>query len=116
MATRIILRRTARGAVILAAAFSVTAPSGPASAQVTPAPGGGPVIVPGLGQGPAQCSPSSAEGQGSPNTTTAAVCNAGGLVFIGPALGGVSTAIGPTTIGPAVVGNSNVSAGNGIAS
>jgi hypothetical protein len=58
------------------------------------------------------CAHKSVEGQGATAGTTDQVCNAGGLVYVGPAIGQVATVIGPTIIGPAVVGNLVVSAGN----
>jgi hypothetical protein len=45
--------------------------------------------------------------------TTAQVC--GGLSFIGPAVGQISGAIGPTIISPAVVGSSIVTGTNIVA-
>jgi hypothetical protein len=53
------------------------------------------------------------ERQGGTAGTVAKVCQGGGLVFIGPAVGQVAAVIGPTVIGPAQVG-AIVSAGDAI--
>ena len=54
-------------------------------------------------------------GQGTTAGTVASVCQGAGLAFIGPAIGQVTSVIGPTIIGPAVVGNVVVSGGSGAA-
>jgi hypothetical protein len=58
--------------------------------------------------------PSGPSGQGTGNVGEVhnQVCEAGGLTFVGPAIGQIATVIGPTIIGPAVIGNSVVSAGD----
>lgn len=53
-----------------------------------------------------------ATGQGETAGTTAEVCQGGGLVFIGPAVGQIAAVTGPTIISPAVLGTVVVSAGN----
>jgi hypothetical protein len=65
----------------------------------------------GLSGGPEACSSRSAEQQGATAGTETKVCQGGGLVFVGPAVGQVATVIGPTVIGPAQV-SAVVSAGN----
>jgi hypothetical protein len=67
----------------------------------------------GAGTGASGCGPSvGSELLGRTGGQDATICSAG-LVFVGPAVGAVSSVIGPTIISPAVVGNSIiVSAGS----
>jgi hypothetical protein len=60
--------------------------------------------------------PTGGEGQGGTGGTAAQACLGAGLSFIGPAIGQISSVIGPTIIGPAVVGTLIVSAGDAAAS
>lgn len=64
-----------------------------------------------LSGGPDACSSHTAEQQGANAGTESKVCQGGGLVFVGPAVGQVATVIGPTVIGPAQV-SAVVSAGS----
>jgi hypothetical protein len=95
--------RTRLAAVAAASAtLAVTAPISSAGAQeISPAPfpagGGCPVIV----------SPS---GLGDQGATSNQICGAG-LVFIGPAIGQVSSVVGPTIIGGVVNAPVTASAG-----
>jgi hypothetical protein len=65
----------------------------------------------GLPGGADACSSHTAEQQGATAGTESKVCQGGGLVFVGPAVGQVATVMGPTVIGPAQV-SAVVSAGN----
>jgi hypothetical protein len=60
------------------------------------------------------CGSSSAQqgGNGPTAGTTAQVCQGGGLSFVGPAIGQISSIVGPTVIGPAVGVTVIQSAGN----
>jgi hypothetical protein len=96
------------GAVVLAVA-AVDAPP-----QVRAAPGVAPAPRLALAGGPDSCGDNDhLEQQGGAAGTSAKVCQGGGPVFIGPAVGQVAAVIGPTVIGPAQVA-AVVSAGNTI--
>jgi hypothetical protein len=91
--------RTAAFAVIVG--LSVATPALRANADiVTPVPGGA-----------GSCSSSSNDGQGGTGGTENKICQGGGLVFVGPAVGQVATVVGPTIIGPSQVGTVVVSRG-----
>ena len=83
-----------------------------ASAQGFPAfpsfGGGIGVGVPSAGLGASPCGTAVAGGNGSPGAP--AVC-AGGLSFVGPTIGQITSVIGPTIISPAVVGTTVIVAG-----
>jgi hypothetical protein len=104
------VRLGAAGLLAMAgAALSAGASSGPGAVpDGTFAP---PLAIAG---GPDSCGDNDhVEQQGGAAGTVAKVCQGGGLVFIGPAVGQVAAVIGPTVIGPAqVVGV--VSAGDAI--
>lgn len=112
----------------LAATLAATAALGigaaTASADILPAYGG--PGVGGVGSGAPSATGSQGafgpcatafgpNGQGAVAGTVSSVCQGAGLSFIGPAIGQVSSVIGPTIIGPAAIGNVVVSAGNGSA-
>jgi hypothetical protein len=78
----------------------------PAAEVAVPVPAGGDGVA-------SPCArPSGAEGQGSTGEVHNQVCQAGGLSFVGPAIGQIATVIGPTIIGPANIGASISSAGD----
>jgi len=58
-------------------------------------------------------SSSGAENQGGTGGTNAYLCLGAGLQFVGPAIGQISSVIGPTIISPGFVGQVVVSAGDG---
>jgi hypothetical protein len=90
----------AGAATLLALAASV--PS--ASAQLLPVGGAGNNVQPGSGIGWAGCSGVNKPSQvGGPGGTGNGVCGGVTISFIGPAIGQVSSAIGPTIIGTAPV-------------
>jgi hypothetical protein len=69
----------------------------------------------GAGTGTSGCGPSvGSELLGRTGGQDATICGAG-LVFVGPAVGQVSSVIGPTIISPAVVGNSIIVSGGSVA-
>ena len=101
-----IAMRAPRKAVVAAlAAGAVAALPQPAGAEWGG--GGVGVGVPSNGLGASPCGTGVAGGQGSP--AAPAVC-AGGLSFVGPTIGQISSIVGPTIISPAVVGNNIISA------
>jgi hypothetical protein len=97
---------------LLTAAVSVAgAGASPAAGVVTNA---GAVPRTALAGGPDSCGDNDhVEQQGGTAGTVAKVCQGGGPVFIGPAVGQVAVVIGPTVIGPAQV-NAVVGAGDAI--
>ena len=98
-----------------AAALAVGAPAAGASAPIplggfgssgglSAGSGFGPQST-GAGTATSGCGPAAgSQLLGRTGGQNATICNAG-LVFVGPAVGQVSTVIGPTIISPAVVGN-----------
>jgi hypothetical protein len=69
----------------------------------------------GAGTGTSGCGPGiGSQLVGRTGGQEATICNAG-LVFVGPAVGQVSSVIGPTIISPAVVGNSFIVSGGSVA-
>jgi hypothetical protein len=116
------IRRTLFAVPAVAAALAFAVPS--AGAATSPdlsglfgVPAG--VNLPGAGDsavaGGACGTPTGGEGQGGTGGTAAQACLGAGLSFIGPAIGQISSVIGPTIIGPAVVGTLIVSAGDAAA-
>jgi hypothetical protein len=99
---------------LLALPFTITAlavavPVSSASAQTFPF-AGSPVNTIGGTAGPTGCSANEPAGGGFAGGTTALVCTPG-LTFVGPAIGQVASAIGPTIIGATVLAPINVSTG-----
>ena len=121
-----IVPRALATALVAAAALAAAVPAADASTvpPATALPVGGPISFPafdaalpvgGIASGAGPCGSASATpGQGATAGTSAQVCTATGLTYIGPAIGQVATVIGPTIIGPAVVGTVVTSAGNGV--
>jgi hypothetical protein len=107
-------RRTLLAAVLAAAAMAALAPAADASTTLLPWPGGaGAVGVGAPGSlGATGCGPAhGSEGQGAVGVTENSVCGGVNLVFVGPAVGNVSSVIGPTIMGPGFAGQ--VIVGNG---
>ena len=93
------------------AALAVAAPVSGAGAALTPIglPGG--VAQGGQAVAPAGCVGANApSGVGDAGATSNQICGAG-LVFVGPSIGQVATAIGPTIIGSTIVAPVTVSSG-----
>src|SRR5258705_466578 len=89
------------------AALAVAAPVSGARAGIVP----GGVAQGGQANAPSGCVGSNApSGVGDAGATVNQICGAG-LVFVGPSIGQVATAIGPTIIGSTVVAPVTVSAG-----
>jgi hypothetical protein len=85
------------------AVLALAVPVSSASAQVVP-PGSGNNVQPGGGIGSAGCSGSNEPSQvGGPNGFGNGVCGGVNLSFIGPQIGQVAVAMGPTMIGAAPV-------------
>jgi hypothetical protein len=93
---------------VLAVAGSVSS----ASADIWPVGGGN--VQPGSGIGSAGCSGSNEPSQvGGPNGFGNGVCGGVNIAFIGPQIGQVSSAIGPTIIGAAPVILAPIAVSNG---
>jgi hypothetical protein len=91
-------------------ALAVGAPVPGASAAILPGLPGG-VAQGGQANAPSGCVGSNApSGVGDAGATVNQICGAG-LVFVGPSVGQVATAIGPTIIGSVVVAPITVSPG-----
>jgi hypothetical protein len=89
------------------AALAVAAPVPGARAAIVP----GGLVQGGQANGPSGCVGSSApSGVGDAGATVNQICGAG-LVFVGPSIGQIATAIGPTIIGSTVVAPITVSPG-----
>jgi hypothetical protein len=125
------LRRAVVSALAVSAALSVGAPAATASplnmpnftfpTASFPIPAGGfsfPAVAAGpggtaSGDGGVCGSSSASQGNGSVAGATAQVCpGPGGLSYIGPAIGQISSIVGPTIIGPSVGVSVIQSAGN----
>jgi hypothetical protein len=107
------LRSAPTRVLALAAALAVAAPVTAASAAIVPgAPGlPGGVVQGGQADGPTGCLGSNApSGIGDAGATSNQVCGAV-LVFVGPSIGQVATAIGPTIIGSVVAAPITVTPG-----
>jgi hypothetical protein len=118
------LRKPLIVALAATAALAVAAPAAHASAvpayhfpmptafagfQGTPVALPTPVDLPG---GEACSTPTGVEGQGRTGGNDIYSCMGAGLSFVGPAIGLVSTVIGPTIISPGFAGSVIVSGGN----
>lgn len=120
-------RKALLAALAAIAALAVTAPAAGASTFATPAfadPGGVGAFqaTPGLSAaavagtvsslaGP--CATATGQhGQGATAGTVAQVCTGSGLTFIAPAVGQISSIVGPSIITPGPVGTVVVAAGN----
>jgi hypothetical protein len=57
------------------------------------------------------CAVNTPAGVGTAGGTTNEVCGSGGLIFIGPSIGQISTVVGPTIIGSTVLAPVTVSSG-----
>jgi hypothetical protein len=93
------------------AALAVAAPVSDASAAFTPigVPGG--VAQGGQANGPALCTDANApSGVGDAGATVNQICGVP-LVFVGPTVGQIATAIGPTIIGSTIVAPITVTPG-----
>jgi hypothetical protein len=92
------------------AVLALAAPVSGASAAFTP------IGMPGVGQGGQANAPGGCVGANAPSgigdagATSNQICGAG-LVFVGPSIGQVATAIGPTVIGSTVAAPITVSPG-----
>jgi hypothetical protein len=110
------IRRAFLASLAVTVALVVDAPAAgaspvPASGIPTGAAAAG-VALPGGGNAIGPCATSATDGQDSTGGVPNHVClGDGGLSFVGPAIGAISSNIGPTIIGPSVVGTSIVSAG-----
>lgn len=109
--------RSVRGHGLAAAGVTaVLALAGPvssASAQVLP-PGSGSNVQPGSGIGAAGCSGVNGPAQvGGPNSFGNGVCGAVNISFIGPQIGQIASAMGPTIIGAAPVILAPIAVSNG---
>jgi hypothetical protein len=104
------LRSNPRRVLALSAAIAALAVAAPVSgARAAILPGG--VAQGGQANAPSGCVGSNApSGVGDAGATVNQICGAG-LVFVGPSIGQVATAIGPTIIGSTVVAPVTVTAG-----
>jgi hypothetical protein len=112
----LLIAAAAAAGLLTAAAPAANASTASPSPYVLPATGW--TVPPGTGIGarsqPGVCGlGGNSDGQGGTAGVENVVCQGGGLVFVGPAVGQIASVIGPTIIGPAVVGSLVVSAGNG---
>jgi hypothetical protein len=93
--------------------LALAVPLSSASAQVVP-PGAGSNVQPGAGIGAAGCSGVNGPAQvGGPNSFGNGVCGAVNISFIGPQIGQVASAMGPTIIGAAPVILAPIAVSNG---
>ena len=107
------------GAVLVACAPTASASAAPPVPIASPGLGLPSNIGP-IGNNPAAAlgpcgTPTGAESQGGTGGTAQQACLSAGLSYIGPAIGQISSVVGPTIITAGFVGNIVTSAGNGIA-
>jgi hypothetical protein len=110
---------------VIAVVGAVLAACAPTASAAPPVPIASPALglpsnIGPIGNNPAAAlgpcgTPTGAESQGGTGGTTAQACMSAGLSYIGPAIGQISSVVGPTIITASFVGNIVNSAGNGIA-
>lgn len=100
-----------RVAALIAATVTLATGVAPADAapSVAPSPTPNALLTPGESY---PCGTIVIGDQGETAGTEAKVCLGAGLAFVGPAVGQVSSVVGPTIIGPGVVGQVIVSSGS----
>jgi hypothetical protein len=99
---------------VTATVLALAVPVSTASAELGPLGGAGNNVQPGSGVGWAGCSGVNKPSQvGGPGGTGNGVCGGVTISFIGPAIGQISSAMGPTIIGAAPVVLAPIAVSNG---